>query len=106
MVDKSPKNPMNGTIFANYSDRFGLYLGIASAKSERRDRFGRATPRSTLMQRQGDAILKADRAFFEAARTAALAEREAIAASFEQAGQGELATLVRGRPAIDEWTKP
>jgi len=98
---------MSGTLWSDYATRFGLYRGIVAAKtSGLTDRVGRRTPYAILMAREGDAILRADRTFFEAARAVILAEREAIAASFEQAGQADLATLVRGRPTIDEWRKP
>jgi hypothetical protein len=56
--------------------------------------------------READAILGADRKFFEDARAAVLAEREAIADSLEQAGRLAEATLVRQRPAIEDWQKP
>lgn len=107
MSDKPGKSPMSGTIFENYTERYWLYRGIAAATTTGlRDRFGRATPRSTLRMQEGDAILNADRSFFEAAKAVALAEREAIADSLEQAGRLAEAALVRGRPALADWRKP
>ena len=106
MSDKPPKSPMSGTIWSNYTERLGLYREISFARSELRDRRGTRTPYTTIMMREGHAILSADRRFFEAARAAVLAEREAIAESLEQAGRAADATLVRGRPAIVDWQKP
>jgi len=60
----------------------------------------------SVMQAQGHAILKTDRAFFEGMRADILAEREAIAISLDQAGKHLEAALVRARPAPPEWRKP
>ncbi len=92
------------SLWSDYSARHSLYAGIAYASRSREGTRVRS-PGSRLMD-HGQAILKADRAFFEARRAEILAEREAIALSFEQAGQPELAALVRSRPAPTEWSKP
>jgi len=60
----------------------------------------------SVMQAQGHAILRADRAFFDGRRAEILAEREAIAISLDQAGKHVEADLVRGRPQPPEWRKP
>lgn len=93
-------------LWRDYASRLGLYHGIMHAAGRTRDNSGRRLPGFDIMRARGQAVLKADRAFFEAMRLEKLAEREAIAQSLEDAGRHEEARLVRNRPVPPEWRAP
>lgn len=93
-------------LWSDYTARHSLYAGIMYAGVRTRDERGRLLSFSAGMMAKGHAILSADRAFFEARREEILGEREEIAASFDAAGDHDVAALVRARPAPPEWRKP
>lgn len=93
-------------LWRSYDARIGLYHGILYAAGRTRDERGRRIPGFSIVRARHTAVLRADRAFFEAMRLEKLAERESIAQSLEDAGRHAEARLVRNRPVPEEWRAP